>query len=286
MTKLVAAACALVLLATACGERSEPTGALVPLYPVSVQGAGERPAIVSAAPRRIAPLGSAPAKIVKALGAGSRLVHVDTSLTGAALVHALARVRPDLIVAPREASAIDLARARSQTHAPVYVTPDSSIDEVEEAIDDLGLLVDKPLPARELIQSIERQRQRVKTRLAGKPVVSVFVDTGFFSTISDHSLLGDLVREAHGRSVAGASVEPGQPFDLARLARIKPAVYLATSDSETTLASLVANPRTRSLPAVRSHRFGVIPVALVQPGPRIGAGLQTVAQLLHPDAFR
>ena len=42
-------AVALVLGATACGERSEPTGALVQSYPVTVQGAGDK-TVVDAAP--------------------------------------------------------------------------------------------------------------------------------------------------------------------------------------------------------------------------------------------
>ena len=38
-----------------------------------------------------------------------------------------------------------------------------------------------------------------------EPVVSAFVDTGFFISIPDRSLLGDLIRRAQGESVAGAT---------------------------------------------------------------------------------
>ena len=281
------AGCLLVLLAaTACGERSEPQGSSVPLYPVTIQGAGERPAVVSKTPRRIAALGHAPKSILRALGAADRLVHVESGLTGPALVHALERRRPDLIVATRTSDAIDLARARTRTHAAVYVAPDSSIDDVERAIDDLGLLVDRPLTARAVVAKIEGERRALAARLRGVATVRVFVDTGFFATVPDHSLIGDLVREAHGRSVAGASAEPGEPFELARLVQLDPQVYLATSDSGTTLAQLRKNPKTRRLSAVRLNRFGVIPERLVEPGPQVGAALEAIARVLHPNAVR
>jgi ABC-type Fe3+-hydroxamate transport system substrate-binding protein len=115
--------------------------------------------------------------------------------------------------------------------------------------------------------------------------VKVFVDTGFFGTVGDNSLPGDLVRRAGGENVAGANPESG-PFDLGALARLAPAVYLATSDSGTTLKKLRRNPRTRNLPAVKSGRFYVVDARLVQPSLRLAGALATIGRLLHPNAFR
>ena len=57
---LLPLAVVLLLAGTACGERSEPTGALVQSYPVTVQGAGDKPTVVDAAPKRIVPIGAGP----------------------------------------------------------------------------------------------------------------------------------------------------------------------------------------------------------------------------------
>ena len=76
-TAALCGAAALLLAGTACGERKEPTGPLVQVYPVTVQGAGERPAVVGGVPRRIVPLGSGPRMILKALGLQSRTVKVN-----------------------------------------------------------------------------------------------------------------------------------------------------------------------------------------------------------------
>jgi ABC-type Fe3+-hydroxamate transport system substrate-binding protein len=278
-------ALALLTAGTACGERSEPTGAVVRIYPVSVQGAGERPTSLRAAPRRIVPLGSGPRRILKALGLKGRTVSVNDELVGLPLVGQIRRAHPDLIVASENADPLDLARARAATHAAVYVEPGESLDDVEHGIDDIGLLTGRPVAARRVSASISRTRRRVAARLSGFPVVSVFVDLGAFSTVGSRSLLGDLVLEAGGHNVAGAAPEQGA-FPLRQLARKNPDVYLATSDSGTTLAGLRADPKTKHLRAVRKNRFGILPAGLVAPGPDIANALVQVAKILHPGAFK
>jgi ABC-type Fe3+-hydroxamate transport system substrate-binding protein len=128
-------------------------------------------------------------------------------------------------------------------------------------------------------------RRAVAARLRGQPPVSVFVDTGEFSTAPSRSLLGDLIAEAHGENVAGPSPEPG-PFPLRRLTQLDPDVYLATAGSGRTLAGLRAQAETKKLRAVKTGRFGIAPPGIAVAGPAVGKSLVEVARILHPDAFR
>jgi iron complex transport system substrate-binding protein len=284
-TAALCGAAALLFAGTACGERKEPTGPLVQVYPVTVQGAGERPAVVGGVPHRIVPLGAGPRMILKALGLQARIVKVNDSLVGLPLVAQIRHAKPDLIVASSDTDPLDLARARSSTHAAVYVEPSGSLDDVAQAIGDIGLLTGKPVAARHVSAKILATRRKVEKRVSGTPVVSVFVDEGGFTTVSAQSLVGDLVREARGTSVAGASPEQG-PFPLKRLAKLDPEAYVATSDSGTTLAKLRANALTTKLRAVHDGRFGILQARLAAPGPEVGAALEEIARILHPDAFR
>jgi iron complex transport system substrate-binding protein len=278
-------AAALLVAGTACGERKEPTGPLVQVYPVTVQGAGERPAVIGGVPHRIVPLGAGPRMILNALGLQARIVKVNDSLVGLPLVAQIRHAKPDLIVASADADPLDLARARSSTHAAVYVEPSGSLDDVARAIGDIGLLTGKPVAARHVSAKILRARRKVEKRVSGTPVASVFVDEGGFTTVSAQSLLGDLVREARGTSVAGASPEQG-PFPLKRLAKLDPQAYIAISGGGVTLAKLRANTLTKKLRAVHDGRFGILPARLAAPGPEVGAALEEIARILHPDAFR
>ena len=279
------AASVLLLAGTGCGARQEPTGAVVRLYPVTVQGAAERPAVLRKAPRRIVPLGAGPREILRALGLKARTFTVNDSLVGLPLVGQIRRARPDLIVASGDADPLDLARARAATGATIYVEPDASLEDVVGAISDVGLLTGRPLQARKLTAAIERTRRAVDGKVRRAPRIKVFVDTGDFATVPSRSLLGNLILEAHGTNVAGPSPEPG-PFPLPRLLRLGPQVYLATSDSGTTLAALRRDQLARRLRAVRAGLFGIVSAAAAAPGPGVGTALKQIARLLHPDAFR
>jgi iron complex transport system substrate-binding protein len=290
---------AAAVLGAACGERTEPVGALPQSYPVSVHGAGDRPTVVKTRPERIVALDPGAAETLLAIGVGDRLVGIPAGVTRRAAAKAQVVVRrtgqlnveavialdPDLIVATPSVDELDLARAGRSSGAAVYVQPENSILNVEQSTIDLGFLVGEAPRARQLVARIERRVAAVEERLADVEPVSVFVDTGFFITVPERSLLGDLVAKAKGQSVAGESPGPG-PFPLADLARLNPSVYLATSDSGVTLAALRRNPATRNLQAVKKDKVKTVPVdAVTWPGPRIAVGLEAVARALHPHAF-
>ena len=275
----------LLLAGTACGERKEPTGVVVHIYPVTVQGAGERPTSLRAAPHRIVPLGPGPRRILRALGLQKRVVTVNDELVGLPLVGEIRRTHPDLIVASEDADPLDLARASAATHAAVYVEPGESLDGVERGIDAIGLLAGRPVAARHLSAAIARARRRIAARLSGYQPVSVFIDLGSFGTVGSRTLLGNLVVESRGTDIAGPAPEQG-PFPLRQLVKADPDVYLATSGSGTTFESLRRNHLTKRLQAVRKKHFGILQARLAVPGPSIGSALVDVAKILHPDAFK
>jgi len=287
------------LAGAGCGERAEPLGTLAQPYPVTVQGAGDQPTVLQGQAQRIVALDPGSAELLVALGAGDRLVGVPAGVrvpgakpekvvrrTGTIDVDGVTSLKPDLIVATQTADQLDVARIQRATDAAVYIQPAASVRNVEQGAVDLGFLVGAAPEARQLVGRIQQDVATIQQKLADVPPVPVFVDTGFFITVSDRSLLGDLVKRAKGASVAGPSPGPG-PFPLADLRDANPQFFLATSDSDTTLESLRANPVTADLAAVRKKRVVIVPANLVtRAGPRVAQGLEAIARALHPDAFQ
>jgi ABC-type Fe3+-hydroxamate transport system substrate-binding protein len=287
------------LASSGCGERAEPLGTLEQSYPVTVQGAGDQPTVLKGRAQRIVALDPGSAELLVALGAGNRLVGVPTGVrtpgarpekvvrrTGTIDVDRAVELKPDLIVATQTSDQLDVARIQRAADAAVYIQPAASLRNVEQGALDLGFLVGAAPEARQLVSQIQQDVTTIQQKLADVPPVSVFVDTGFFITMSDRSLLGDLVKRAKGASVAGPNPSPG-PFPLADLRDANPQFFLATSDSDTTLESLRDDPITQDLNAVRKKRVVIIPAQLVnRAGPRVAKGLEAIARALHPDAFK
>jgi iron complex transport system substrate-binding protein len=290
---------AIGIVTAGCGERAEPVGAIPQSYPVTVEGAGESPLAVRKPPERIVALDAGSAELISALGAGSKLVgapagvsvsgktrpEVVVKASGQIDVDEAVTLQPDLVVATPQTDRVDVAQVVQRSGAALYLQPSRTIDDVRHATIELGFLLGRPVAARALNSKLKSQVAQILTRLEGVAPVTVFVDTGLFVTISDTSILGDLIREAHGRNVAS---DPGLgPVSPEELAAANPNVYLATSDSHVTLQSLRRNPKTQNLAAVRRGRVVILNADLVmRAGPNVGNAFEEVAAALHPDAFQ
>ena len=286
------ASLAAVALVAACGERPEPVAPEVELYPVSVEGAGPGRVVVERRPERIAALAPGAAETVVALGARGRLVGapagVDPALdaivrpSGLIDTAALAELRPDLILASPATDPDTLAVAVRRTAAAVYLAPDRSLRDTVRSILELGLVVGEPVRARRVARAVRAAVGRVEERVAARPRVRAFVDTGFLITVPDGSLLADLVRRAGGRAVGTPSA--GVPLEPCRVARLRPAVLLRVVDRDAPTRS--SAPRFAQCPH-RSPRVVELDADLVgRAGPRVGEALEAVAAALHPDAVR
>lgn len=279
----LAATTVLVLTATACGERSEPTGPASDLFPLTVTGGDERPVALQAPALRIALLDPAFESTLVALGAGARIVGTPLSANGELRPAVLRRLEPDLVVASEQTDGQTLSRADAVTDAPIYVAQGASLSEVERTITQLGAITATPAAARRLVRGLEQRRRAVVRRVRERPRVSVFVDLGFFTTASDQTLVGDLVRIAGGRNVAGSVAGP---LDVADLRRLDPDVYVSLAESGLTLSELRKDRLLSHLRAVRTGRVVFVGAAALDPGPHLGSTLQQLARALHPDAFR
>jgi ABC-type Fe3+-hydroxamate transport system substrate-binding protein len=261
------------LIAVGCGERSEPVGPAEDLFPLTITTA-DRSLTIPSPPRRIVVLEGGSESILEALRAPVVASNVAVS--------DLEGLRPDLVVAPSTTRETELSKAAA-AGAPVYVTQDTSIAEIERAVTQLGLIVAEPSAARRLVRRIEQSRQRLRRLLRGRPRTAVFVDFGRRETASDNTLVGDLIREARGRNVGGDTPE-GIPVPVDELVGLDPEVYVSVGGP--TLRQLRKGVRTRQIRAVKSGRVHVIDKRLLSATPAIAQGLDRLARALHPDAFR
>ena len=205
------------------------------------------------------------------------------SRTGTIDVDQTIGLKPDLVVATQTADQLDVARIQGDRRGRVHPAGRLLLN-VEQGAIDLGFLVGEASEARRLVGRIQQDVATIQQKLADVPPVSVFVDTGFFITVSDRSLLGDLVKRARGR--ASPARAPAGPVPARRSPEANPQFFLAASDSDTTLESLREPGHLRPRSGAKK-RVVVVPAQLVnRAGPRVAQGLEAIARALHPDAFQ
>jgi iron complex transport system substrate-binding protein len=268
------------LALSGCGEKSEPTDARAPLYPLSIHDADGRLVTLKAKPESIAVAGRASVELASALGLATTRVGTGSGDLDLGLIR---RSSPQLIFVGSGINKIAVKRARALGIA-VYVLPDQTLDGIGQALSDTSLLAGVPIRGRAARKRVSEARESVRTALGAAKPVRVFIDLGHFTTASDGSFIGSVIKEAGGIDVAGPDAQEG-PFPLKRLRRLRPDVLVIGIDSGLTLAKLRHNPATRWLPAVHSGRVVRVDIQLLQPGPSAVNGLRELAAALHPDAF-
>jgi iron complex transport system substrate-binding protein len=283
------------LAATGCGEREEPLGGGVDVYPVRVADArGEEVDLVER-PERIVALAPSAAELAGELGAGERVVGVPANVTvagaigaprvtrpsGLVDVAAAVRLKPDLLLASSSTSADALDTVARRTGAAVYVQPDRSIRDVLRAVHDLGFLLGEPARARLLAASLREELAAVEEAVRARAPVRVFVDMGLLVPPPSDSLVADLVRRAGGEPLA--TERAGVPAAPCAVLSLRPDVVLRVRDALARLpdTSLACRRRPNvDVPVVRIQES-----LASRAGPRIGQALETIARALHPDAF-
>lgn len=293
------------------GRRAELLGLLLLLtlaVPGPSQAAAVRDAVgrtveVPPEPRRIVSLAPNLTEMLFALGLGERVAGVTDFCDWPPEVAAKPRIggvinpsletivalRADLVLATADGNRSEDVKRLSALGVAVYTIDTRSIGEVLRSLVTIGELTGRAGRARELAAELERRREAVRERIAGRPPVSVFVaiDRAPLISAGDGTFVGEMVTLAGGRNIAGASPIKYPVFSLERLLAEDPDVILDAADPGPVSApELLA--RWRSLPgatALAAYRRGrMISVgqgSFFRPGPRIMDSLEQLAAILH-----
>lgn len=295
----LAALVVLALLTTACGIKSEPTGALPP-FPQTTSDGFNREVEVNTAPKRIVTLDPGLSQTVVALGLGPRLAGrsgqesrrfkhrapVVLDASGRPNVRKLKKLQPDLVLATPSVVGTPAAADSLATNigAEVYVSDPASVRGVENDLQQIGALTDTRRRAQQLVNAIALEQRKVAGEVRGRAPVPVFVDLGFRNTIPPAGLAASLIALAGGRNIAAAA-PPGKAVPSSVLRKGAPRVYLVASSSGLTLKDLRRQRATRNLPAVKAGNVFVVPDSmLTEGGPGVAKALATIAHDVQSGA--
>jgi cobalamin transport system substrate-binding protein len=201
----------------------------------------------------------------------------------------LITLKPDLVVATtagnREETFLELERLK----IPVYLVNPTSLADVFDLANRLGVLTDRAPAAAQLVASLQARANAVTVRVAGRPRPRVlYVLWPDPLIVPGHgALVSQLIALAGGSSVSAEAGEGYPRYSLeAAVARAPEVIILASHGGGQGVLGREQWERFTALPAIRAGRIYTVDGNLMHRyGPRVLDGLERLARLIHPDAF-
>lgn len=257
------------------------------------------------APRRIVSLVPGVTEILFAIGADGALVGVTDfcdyppearrkARVGDMLapnLETLVSLKPDLVVATRSGNREETFDQLKRLGLPVYLVDEpASVAGLLRLVGGLGQLTGRRAAAAALAAGLERRIASVRERVAGRPPPRVLYVLWPEPLIvpGRGSLVSELIASAGGESVTSDQGQGYPRMSLeAAVGRAPEVIILARHGAGTGPAAREQWQRLESLPAIRSGRLYAADGDLLHRyGPRVVDGLEFLARLIHPEAFR
>ncbi|WP_102127207.1 ABC transporter substrate-binding protein [Deinococcus planocerae] len=274
--------------------------ALATSYPLTVRDDLGRSVTLRSEPRRIVSMLPSHTETLAALGAGNKLVAVDSfsnhpkavtdrlPKVGSAFqpdIEAILALKPDLVLAD-ESSSSRLTEKLAQAGLTVYGGSAQTFGDVFEKIGVLGRLTNREAAALNLITRMRGELNTLQASVARLPRVSTYyeVDPAPYS-VGPNSFIGTLITKAGGRTIVPARLGDFPKIDPELIVQANPQVMIGVP-----LAQARTRPGWANLQAVRTGRvYTPTPEerdALSRPGPRLPEALRALIRWLHPEALK
>jgi iron complex transport system substrate-binding protein len=266
-----------------------------------------REVTLPAPPARIVSLVPSVTEIVFSLGAEDRLVGrtdfcdyppaVRTKPSVGGMVNpnleTLVALKPDLVVATDEGNREETARQLARLRIPTYLVHANRIAETVDLIERIGELTGRRTAVPRLTGEMLRRVEAVRRAVAPYPRPRVLYVLWPEPLIvpGRSSILTELIEVAGGTSITAGDGDAYPRFSLeAAVARAPEVIILADHSTGSSTAGRPAPEkwqRLASVPAIRAGRLHSADLSILHRyGPRVPDGLETLARIIHPEAFR
>jgi iron complex transport system substrate-binding protein len=266
-----------------------------------------REVVLPSPPARIVSLVPSVTEIVFSLGAQDRLVGrtdfcdyppaVRTKPSVGGMVNpnleTLVALKPDLVIGTDEGNREETFRQLERLRIPTYLVHANRIAETVDLIARVGELTghqaDAPRLTGEMLRRVEAVRRAVAPFPRPRVLYVLWPDP--LIVPGRTSMLTELIEIAGGVSITAGDGEAYPRFSLeAAVTRAPEVIILADHSTGASTAGRAAPEKWQrlvSVPAIRAGRLHSADLSILHRyGPRVPEGLETLARMIHPEAFR
>lgn len=279
-------------------------GYALPLYPLTFTDDAGRQVRIPAQPWRIVSLAPSNTEILFAIGAGPRVVGVDSFSDYPEEAKRLPRLGGvtdtnfEKIVELRPDLALTIGGTEKQVKkleelgVRVVVLQPRTLEDVFAKIETVGRLVGEIRGAHDVVRAMRQRVAAVRAAVGGVPperrprvFYEVWYDPIF--TVGPGGFIHDVIVTAGGVNVFADARQDWPQVTLEEVVRRDPEVIITPFKQSYEQLVSRQRPGWEGVAAVKRGRILLIdPNIVSRPGPRLVEGLEQIARFLHPDRFR
>jgi iron complex transport system substrate-binding protein len=260
---------------------------------------------VPAPPKRLIALAPNLTEMLYALGLGDRVVGVtnhcnyppEASLkpkVGSYIhlnVEQIISLSPDLVIGTVDGNERHVLDLLEQARIKVFFVNPRDVRQAIETISTVGLVCGVTERARQIAGQLTTRVDRVVevTGAKKKPLVFLQIHIQPIMSVNRNTVHHDLIHLAGGENMTADELVTYPRISLEEVIRRKPEVILVSSMEREGRFQKARQDwlQWTSIPAVQKGRVHLIDSDLIdRPSPRVVDGLEIMAKLLHPEAFR
>ncbi|MGH7165140.1 MAG: ABC transporter substrate-binding protein, partial [Nitrospiraceae bacterium] len=254
-------------------------------------------------PTRVVSLAPNITEILFAIGSGDQVIAVtafcdyppearERQKLGSAHLNleAIVGLNPDLVVAPKGFVRPDVLVKLEQLKIKAFVLEAKTIEDIPSHIQTLGRMLGHSPVADELATRMRRDiaEIRERTQQRPRPRLLYVLNSNPLMTVGPGSFIHQLIELAGGANVA-AGVRTGYPhLNMEEVLKEDPEIIVFPVGATEGIPESEQQGwlRWQTLSAVKHGRLHRIPSDLLnRPGPRVIQGLESLARIIHPEAY-
>ena len=204
-------------------------------------------------------------------------------------IEAIIALRPTLVIGLGLSSDVRELRALNSMGYPVLLVGDDSLQQIESSIETIGARIGRESQAHQLVAQIRTQIGTVRERLANAKPETALMLVGHqpIVAVGAGTFLSELLQIARAQNIAAAAGEEWPRLSMEYIIAMRPEVILDGSMGTDPSSSSDFWKNYPTIPAVREHRvYGYSEDSILHSGPRVGQSLETIARMIHPEAWR
>lgn len=203
-------------------------------------------------------------------------------------IEKIAQLKPDLVIASNHFRMEDLKKLEELNIKVVVLSGPDSFESTYDVINNVGKILNANSKAASVVSAMKKKVAYVEEKVNGKSTPSVYYVVAFGKggdfTAGKDTFIGKMITMAGGKNAADDTT--GWKYSTEKLIEKNPDILICSNKLNSKNEIKTSNGY-KDLDAVKKNKLFEIDEDIInRQGPRLADGLEALAKLIHPEAFK